>query len=225
VAVSLARKSVFKYGREHRGLDALVTHDTEPAADGTRLVNNPARAALDAPIAKLEQQLNAALQDYARRQLPGTTQPCPQSHQAYIEALTKDLDAKRARRAALPSRVPFADTERGRDTVQPKVEERRLLHTFRMVADRAELALLELIRPHFEEWRHEGRSLVRAILHSPGNIQLTSSELHIQIAPQASPYKTRALQALCDQLTSMQVVYPGSNLRMCFSVLPTRKPS
>ncbi|MCU0694210.1 MAG: hypothetical protein MUF54_22700, partial [Polyangiaceae bacterium] len=68
-------------------------------------------------------------------------------------------------------------------------------------------------------------SLVRAILHSPGNIQLTSSELHIQIAPQASPYKTCALQALCDQLTSMQVVYPGSNLRMCFSVLPTRKPS
>jgi hypothetical protein len=49
-------------------------------------------------------------QDYPPRQLPGTTQPCPQSHQAYIEALTKDLDAKRARRAALPGRVPFADT-------------------------------------------------------------------------------------------------------------------
>ena len=219
------QENFFKYGRAHRGIDALVTQDTQPAADGGRLVKNPQRAALDASIAKLDRQLKDALQDYGRRQLPGSTEPCSESHQAYIEALTAELNAVRARRAELPSRVPFADTEQGRDAVQPNVEVRRLMHTFRMVADRAELALLELIRPHFLDWRHEGRSLMRAILHSPGNITITGSELHVQIASQASPYKTRALQALCDELTSMRAVYPGSDLRMCFSVLPGRMPS
>jgi transposase len=220
-----SQENFFKYDRAHRGIDALVTQDTEPAADGGRLVKNPQRAALDASIAKLGQQLNDALQDYGRRQQPGSTEPCSESHQAYIEALTKELLAVRARRAEMPSRVPFVDTEQGRDAVQPNVEVRRLMHTFRMLADRAELALLELIRPHFSDWRHEGRSLLRAILHSPGNITVTGSELHLQIAPQASPYKTRALQALCDQLTSMQAVFPGSGLRMVFSVLQGRTPS
>ena len=220
-----SQENFFKYGRAHRGIDALVTQDTEPAADGGRLVKNPQRVALDASIAKLERQLNDALQDYGRRQLPGSTEPCSESHQAYIEALTKELDAVRSRRAELPSRVPFADTEQGRDAVQPNVEVRRLMHTFRMVADRAELALLELIRPHFQDWCHEGRALVRAILHSPGNIRLIGTELHVQLASQASPYKTRALQALCDELTSMHAVYPGSDLRMVFSVLPGRTPS
>jgi hypothetical protein len=81
---------------------------------------------------------------------------------------------------------------------------------------------LELLRPHFKDWRHEGRSLVRAILHSAGDLRVTDSHLHVEIAPQSSPYKTRALAALCEQLTSLQVVFLGSQLKLSFGVQAVR---
>lgn len=63
------------------------------------------------------------------------------------------------------------------------------------------------------------------MLHSPGKICVLHRRLHIEIAPQASPYKTRALQALCEQLTAIAAPFPGTDLIMSFGVLPPRSPS
>lgn len=218
------QENYFKYARSHRGIDALITHNMEPAADGKRLVRNPERKAIDASISAVEKKRAEALQDYARHQLdPG--HPTPASLSDYINALTRELGELRSRRDAMPATVAFDTTEAGRNAVQPHVETRRLMHCFRMAADRAELALLEFIRPHFKEWEHEGRSLIRVILHSPGNIRVTKRSLHIAVSPQASPYKTRALESLCHQLSAIAVPFPGTDLIMSFSVLPGRSPS
>jgi hypothetical protein len=96
------------------------------------------------------------------------------------------------------------------------------MHVFRIVAHRADSALLELLRPHFKDWRHEGRELVRDILHSSGNLRVTDSTLTVEIKPQASPYKTRALAALCKELTGLQSTFPGTNLKMAFTIAQAR---
>jgi hypothetical protein len=66
------------------------------------------------------------------------------------------------------------------------------MHSFRMAAEQAEIGPLELLRPHFAEWRHEGRSLVRQILHSGGDLSVSDSHVTVTIDPLASPYKTLA---------------------------------
>jgi transposase len=218
------QENYFKYGRSHRGIDALITHEMEPAADGKRLVRNPECKAIDALISAVDNKRTQALKDYAQHQLD-PSHLAPDSLPERISALTAELDQLGARRAAIPATVAFDTTEAGRDTVQPHIESRRLMHCFRIAVDRAEFALFELIRPHFKEWEHEGRSLIRVILHSPGNIRVTKRSLHIAISPQASPYKTRALEALCQQLTTIAMPFPGTDLIMSFSVLPERGPS
>jgi hypothetical protein len=193
------------------------------SVDGQRRVRNPERKALNAAIKNAEDKLFRALGDYGRHQLDAT-EPA-ESHRAYIVALSTELAELQLRRDAIAATVAFDDTEAGKGAVQPHIESRRLMHCFRIAADRAELGLLELIRPHFKEWRHEGRSLIRTILHSPGNIRVLDRRLHIEISPQASPYKTRALKAMCEQLTAIAAPFPGTDLIMSFAVQPSRSPS
>ena len=219
-----SQENYFKYGRQHRGIDALVTQKMDPASDGQRRVRNPERKACSQTIQQLQGKLSEALREYGRQQLDAAD-PCSESNSAYIDALSLELAQLEAHRNAIPATVAFEDTPAGHGAVQPHIESRRLLHCFRIAADRAELGLLELIRPHFKDWQHKGRSLIRAIVHSPGNIRVSHRRLHIQIAPQVAPYKTRALQALCEQLTAIAAPFPGTDLTMSFSVQPSRRPS
>jgi hypothetical protein len=69
-----------------------------------------------------------------------------------------------------------------------------------------------------KDWQHEGRALTRAILQSSGNLRMTDTELHVTLVPLASPYKTRALAALCEELTRLASTFPGTNLKMVFHV-------
>ena len=214
-----SQENYFKYAGEHRDLDALVSHEMEPA-DSTRLVPNPERAAPKAQLAKLRATLRAA------HELHGSQQPGPAAarrasdatHAAHVQLIEADIARVEAQHHALPARVPWGTTDKGRGAVQPRAEVRRLMHVFRIVAHRAESALLELLRPHFPDWRHEGRALTRAILQSSGHLRKTDTELHVTLLPLASPYKTRALAALCEELTRLDSTFPGTNLKMVFHV-------
>ena len=214
-----SQENYFKYAGEHRDLDALVTQEMD-SADGTRLVPNPARAKPKAQLAKLRAQLREAHEQHGR-QLLGS-EPNGRSsdadHAAHVQTIEADLVRLQTQYGALPARVPWSTTDKGRDAVQPHTEVRRLMHVFRIVAHRAESALLELLRPHFPDWRHEGRALTRAILQSSGHLRVTDTELHVTLDPLASPYKTRALRALCDELTRLASTFPGTNLKMVFEV-------
>jgi transposase-like protein len=216
-----SQENYFKYAGEHRDLDALVTQKMDPA-DGTRLVPNPARAKPRAQLANLRAQLRAAHEHLGREQLgsPSTGQPSDDARAAHVLAIEADILRMQTLYGALPARVPWNTTPKGSGAVQPDVEVRRLMHVFRIAAHRAESALLELLRPHFPDWRHEGRALTRAILHSTGHLRVTDTELHVTLDPLASPYKTRALAGLCDELSRLDTAFPGTNLKMVFRVSP-----
>jgi len=215
-----SQENFFKYGKQHQGLDALVSHKTEPV-DTSRLVPNPKRKRVQQKIDELESKLRESCLQCGQQ----VAQGCKPDNKAFrkeINALEADLERLRARRSTLPSKVPLRETEKGKDAVQPNIECRRLLHQFRISANHTELALLELLRPHFKDWRHEGRALVRDILHSSGNLRVTKTHLHVEVKSQASPYKTRALAVLCQEITRLDVTFPGSSLKMAFTIAPGR---
>lgn len=215
------QENYFKYGAEHRDIDALVSHKMTPA-DGVRLVPNPDRLRLDKELGRLQAEAHKLHEHYGRVEL--SCNPPPSAGKDTYAAIAAELEAKitrcQARRDALPAKVPWKDTDKGKNAVQPRHEHRRLMHQFRSVAHRAETALLELLRPHFPDWRHEGRALVRDILHSSGDLNVTDSHVMVTIQPQASPYKTRALAALCEEINQLDVSFPGSTLKMGFRVRP-----
>ena len=55
-------------------------------------------------------------------------------------------------------------------------------------------------------------------LHASGDITIHGSTLHIRLDPLSAPRRTRALAALCEQLTTTTTRYPGTRLVLHYEV-------
>src|SRR5215475_5077858 len=58
---------------------------------------------------------------------------------------------------------------------------------------------------------------------TPGDMRVADSELHITLAPLSSPHRTHAAQALCEILDKTATTFPGSRLRIRFTMRPPRR--
>ena len=89
-----------------------------------------------------------------------------------------------------------------------------------MVAYQAESDLVALLRPHYKRVDQEGRTLLHELFAATGDIRVSDKELNITLAPLSSPHRTLAAQALCETLDQPATIFPGSRLRIRFSVRP-----
>lgn len=72
-------------------------------------------------------------------------------------------------------------------------------------------------------WLHsraedEGRSLLREVFGSPADLEVVGDELHVRINALSVPRRTRAIAALCEDLTATKTIYPGTDLTLAYSV-------
>ena len=219
------QENFFKYMREEFLLDALVDYRIEPE-DPTRSIPNPERRALDkevraarADLAKLEREYGAAAADNAEQHRP-TMRGFKIAH----GTLGKRLRTARARVARLfeqrrdvAKRVEVRDLSE-RAVVKLATERKHLTDIIKMVAYQAESDLVTLLRPHYARADQEGRTLLHELFAATGDIRVSDSELHITLAPLSSPHRTHAAQALCEMLDQTATIFPGSRLRIRFSV-------
>jgi hypothetical protein len=221
------QENFFKYMREEFLLDALVDYQIEPE-DPTRTIPNPERRTLNeeirvarADLARLEREYGAAAADNAERRRP-TMRGFKIAH----GRLGKQLRTARARvaqlfeqRHDLPKRVEVRDLNE-RTVVKLAIERKHLTDIIKMVAYQTESDLLALLRPHYARADQEGRTLLHELFATAGDIRVCDSELHITLAPLSSPHRTHAAQTLCETLDQAATVFPGSRLRMRFTVRP-----
>src|SRR6202162_5518204 len=107
-----------------------------------------------------------------------------------------------------------------RAVVKLATERKHLTDIIKMVAYQAESDLVTLLRPHYARADQEGRTLLHELFAATGDIRISDSELHITLAPLSSPHRTLAAQALCQTLDQTATIFPGSRLRVRFSVRP-----
>lgn len=221
------QENFFKYMREEFLLDALVDYRIEPE-DPTRTIPNPERRVLDkelraarADLARLEREYGAAAADNAEQRWP-TMRGFKIAH----GRLGKRLRTARARIARLfeqrcdvAKRVEVRDLNE-RAVVKLATERKHLTDIVKMVAYQAESDLVALLRPHYARVDQEGRTLLHELFAAAGDIRVSDSELHITLAPLSSPHRTHAAQALCEILDQTATIFPGSLLRIRFSVRP-----
>jgi transposase len=221
------QENFFKYMREEFLLDALVDYRIEPE-DPTRSIPNPERRALDkeiraarADLAKLEREYGAAAADNAEPRRP-TMRGFKIAH----GMLGKRLRTARARVARLfdkrrdvAKRVEVRDLSE-RAVVKLATERKHLTDIIKMVAYQAESDLVTLLRPHYARVDQEGRTLLHELFAAAGDIRVSDKELNITLAPLSSPHRTLAAQALCETLDQAATIFPGSRLRIRFSVRP-----
>jgi len=225
------QENFFKYLREEYALDALVDYETVPD-NPDREVPNPKRREL---TAKLEQARVAFAQltaEYGAEALmnPERARPTMRGFKiahgplaARLRTAFGRITALEQARAATRARIPIREVVET-DVVKLAPERKLLTNLLKMVAYQAESDLVHRVVPHYKRTADEGRTLIQAALASPADLEVTAEELRVLIAPLSSPHRTRAIAALCADLNTQSVLFPGSRLRLRYGVaLPPAK--
>ena len=131
------------------------------------------------------------------------------------EAECEDL---RARLAQLPKRVPLKDVVAEAEIVKLAPEAKHLTDAIKVVAYRAETALVRVLAPHYARTEDEGRAFIREVLLSDADI-LPHPEQHrlvVRLHALANPRSNAALAHLCETLNALDVTYPGTDLKLVY---------
>ena len=219
------QENFFKYLKEEYALDALVDYAVEPA-DPKRDVPNPVRRDLDRKIRAARADLQqvaaefgaeALLNEEAKRRTMRGFKIAHAGKNREIRHALEKLMKLRARRAKAPARVSVQDVTKG-EVVRLAPDRKHLTNLIKMVAYQVETDLFERIRPVYRRAEQEGRTLVQSMLTSAADLEVTSTELRVTIAPLSSAHKSRVLRQLCDELNQANAFFPGTRLRLRYGV-------
>lgn len=215
------QENFFKYLREEYLIDALADYQIE-ADDPHRSVPNPARKAVEKELSRTRSRLSKLRASYTAKILGlhprRFSKSMKQKLRTQIQQAEVHLKKLRARRHSLPARVPLAQAQKEQAVVKLSTERKHLTNVLKMVAYQIESDLVELIRPHYKRVEEEGRTLIQTALQDAAAIEPTQDQLRITLAPLSSPHRSRALQALCEALNQTNTWFPGTQLRMHYSV-------
>jgi len=218
------QENFFRYMRQHFALDALVTYDAEPA-DGERLVPNPQRKEITKARALIRNEINKLTQLYGERSLTPTRQMSKRIRRMSqgelverIRNLKAENQSLRAQFKLLSKQVPVQQVVNAADLVKLEPETKHLTDAIKMIAYRAETAMVRSLGPHFTRTEEEGRALIREMLLSNADVvpQPEQQRLLVRVHSLSNPRSNAALADVCQTLNALEVVYPGTNLTMVY---------
>ncbi|MCP4983831.1 MAG: hypothetical protein GY935_25430, partial [Gammaproteobacteria bacterium] len=148
-----SQENFFRYMREHYGLDSLVDYATEEIPDTTRVVN-PAYRRLDGQVRSKRGHLTRKLAAFSALGFKGEIEPKKVAVfeqkkaelQEQIENLTQELDELKAQRKAVEHHITIADLPEEERFKQLSTQSKHLIDTIKMVAYRAETAMVQIAR-------------------------------------------------------------------------------
>jgi len=220
------QENFFRYMRQQFALDALVTYAVE-AADPERTIPNPERKVIAKALTTRRAALKELEQAYGQQARTNSEAQRPTmrgfkiaqaglSHR--ITALEVKCRTLQARLAALPKRVPVNAVLDEAEIVKLAPEAKHLTDTIKMVAYRAETALVRCLTPHYARTEDDGRALIREMLLTSADIvpQPDHHRLLVCLHSLANPRRNEALANLCERLNALEVHYPGTDLKLVY---------
>jgi hypothetical protein len=137
-----------------------------------------------------------------------------------MQAAEAILEAAHAKRKAIERKVTLDSLPVEQRPTQLKPLKKMLCDTVKMVAYRAETALVALLRRHLNK-EDEARALVRALFVSSADLvpDSQSKTLTVKIHRMASPVHDRAIAALLMDLNQLHFCHPASGDRLIYSLV------
>lgn len=212
------QENFFRYMRAHFALDGLDSYATV-ADDLTRAVPNPAKRAASKAVAEAKAAITTAEAGYGRAAKEGVTGKVAKAHVGLgtaIEGAREHLGTLEATAKATRAKAPLGDSHP--DARRLGSERKRIIDAIRMAAYNAESATARLLGPHYARAEDEARTFLREVYNSPADMEMVGNQLHVRINPLSAPRRSRALAALCADLTATETIYPGTDLILVYSV-------
>jgi transposase-like protein len=214
------QENFFGYMMQHYDLDGLVQYGGEEIP-GTVQVVNPAWRTLEKAvkdhsrrIRKLHAQLGAATLQNDGGDIQSRAEWLQDIQR--LEADTADL---RLQRRNTPKKVTLASLPENERPRQLAPLGKMLTDTIKMIAYRAETALVGLLRPHLAK-EEEARALVRELFVSSADLEPNEQKntLTVHIHRMACPAHDKAIGALLAELNQLAFHHPETNARLIYEL-------
>ncbi|HWZ08969.1 MAG TPA: hypothetical protein VNY53_18920 [Bradyrhizobium sp.] len=214
------QENFFAYMMQHYDIDGLVEYGTENLP-GTLLVVNAKWRDLDKAVKKTR-QAERKLQAVLAKQTLGDADDIHKKAETVeaIQAVQSELDRLRAERKATPRKVRIDSLPEDQRPTQLLPLNKMLSDTVKMIAYRAETALVALLRRHLNK-EDEARALVRELLVTSADIEPDDSAktLTIRIHRMAAPVHDKAIAALLEELTKLEFCHPETGAKMIYTLV------
>ena len=222
------QENFFRYMMEHFALDLLAEYGTAPLADTAKVVN-PAWRRLSNRKQSVQAKLVYRRARFAELTLHEEAQDSKR-HAAWLEkkaALLEDLQGYEQAlvelKAALketPRHVQWKDLPQDDKFNRLLPGRKRLLDAVRMIAYRAETAMVPLLMSETVD-SSDARAILQAIFLTEADIlpEPQHERLRVQVHRSACPVTDSHRQRLFDLLNQTETRYPGTDLRMVYELV------
>ena len=220
------QENFFRYMRQHYNLDRLVEYGVEAVPDTTQVIN-PGWRELDSQIRRQNALLSRQLVKFAEIQLPQGLEP--EQVQAYqlskgqlqqqIENRRQEIEQLKAQRKGLPKHILLKDLPEKDRFQQLRAEKKHFLDTIKLIAYRTETALVQLARDKMHRL-DDARSLIRQLFRTEVDLipHQQNKTLTVRLHPLTAEVHDQVVRYLCQELTSTETVFPGTDLRLIYEI-------
>lgn len=218
------QENFFRYMRHNYAFDALDSYHKNDD-DPTRTVPNPKKKKAQKHVAAAQNAERAAEQALAQilADVGDGILDLDDANHDKLPKATATLDKARAGVATaktqaktVPARIELGEVHPDAKRATP--ERKRLHDAVRMAVYNATSSLARTLGPHYRQADDEGRMVLREAFRRSADLQIEGDELHVRLDPMSSPRRSRAIAGICNVLNTTTTLYPGTQLRLVYSV-------
>jgi len=214
------QENFFAYMMEHYDIDGLVQYGSAEIP-GTTQVVNPAWRTLNKAVNETRgriRKLHAALGAQTLRN-DGNDVEAQAERLQDIQALETVAADLRLKRRQTPRKVALDDLPANERPSQLRPMGKLFTDTVKMIAYRAETALVGLLRPHLAK-EEDARALIRELFVSAADLDPNEQDntLTVRIHRMACPAHDKAIAALLSDLTQTAFRHPETGMRLIYEL-------
>lgn len=214
------QENFFAYMMQHYDIDGLIEYGMQ-SLPGTVRVVNPAWRKLDAQIRKARQAERRLQARVAMSSVEdgGQIQKKAEAVEA-MQAAQQELEGLRRERKQTPRKVTIDSLPEDQRPNELLPLGKMLCDTVKMIAYRAETAMVALLRRHLKN-EAEARALIRDLFVASADIEPDdhAKTLTIRIHRMANPAQDKAVAALLDELTQQAFCHPETGAKMVYTLV------
>jgi hypothetical protein len=223
------QENFFRYMMEHFAIDVLVEHGVEAFPD-TEKVINPAWREQDRRRNTLTNKLRYRRARFAELTLNPESEKHPEKYDKWlqkkgrlleeIEQYEHELKEVKGKLKDLSRQIAWKDLEEADKFYRLLPGRKRLLDTIRLIAYRAETAMMGfVVGPAMDT--AAARRLLQDLFVTEADIlpEPENGRLRVRVHGASRPVTNHALLKLFEDLNSAEIEYPGTDMRIVYELI------
>jgi hypothetical protein len=221
------QENFFRYMMQHFAIDLLNEYGTEEIPETKRPVVNPKWRELDRQKRSVKSKLTHRQARFAALTLHPESDEAALAKWANlktelveeIDQFENELTEINSQLKTTPGHLAWEELPETDKFQRLAPSRKQLVDTVKMIAYRAETALASIVREELAR-SDDARSLLRDLFRSAADLlpDLEQGVLRVQVHPMSNPRSNRAIAHLLEHLNAAEFTYPGTNLRLVYSI-------